>query len=91
MHSWRTALAEGAPNATSAMLSSDLREEWRAMSKDEQRAATEDHVKMLEDRRTAKTLAPHNAPLSAFQDVRATIASFEAKVSLTDIALILYS
>lgn len=58
------------------------------MSYDQQKAATEDHAKEIEDRREEKALSRKILPLSAFNDTRQTLESIEYEVCFCTVQLI---
>ncbi|OSC99714.1 hypothetical protein PYCCODRAFT_1372588 [Trametes coccinea BRFM310] len=70
-------LPEGAPRYTStdAMVLSQITETRRSMSDEEKTAATKDLVKDLDEAKEMKSLSVQNAPISAFHDARANLAS----------------
>jgi hypothetical protein len=61
-------------------LAQNLKERWRAMDREERVAVTKDAMKELDELREMKELAPHNAQISAFHDVRSNIAKVEQEV-----------
>ena len=50
------------------------------MSASEQKEATEDAIKELDERKEMRNLALHNVPIAAFHDTRATQQQLKTKV-----------
>lgn len=62
-------------------LASVISAQWKAMSPEEQLAATDDLINVLEDQREMKALSMRNVPIEAFRDADQTLVSIEHEVS----------
>jgi hypothetical protein len=65
----------------------EIRDIWKAMTKDEQVAATEVELQRIAGTKEMKQKAAHSVALNAFHDVRANIASVQNQVSCTYLQL----
>jgi hypothetical protein len=61
----------------------EIRDKWKAMTKDEQIAATEDELERIAGTKEMKQKAAHSVALNAFHDVRANLTSVQNQVSYT--------
>ena len=80
------ALPEGVPKKkiNDPVVLKQTREAWAAMSEEEKEAATKDKVGVMASERKAKGYGHHNTDVSAFHDVKTTIARVENEVSTLD-------
>ncbi|KAI0371592.1 hypothetical protein BV20DRAFT_941838 [Pilatotrama ljubarskyi] len=58
----------------------DIAEQWKAMSKEEQQAATDDTLKEMEEHRENHKKGTHTVPIQSFHDARATIANIQCEL-----------
>ncbi len=59
----------------------EIAEKWKAMSKREQVAATDDALAELQERRENHQRGTHVVPIQAFHDTKTTLASMQREVS----------
>ncbi|KAI0681683.1 hypothetical protein BC835DRAFT_1252066, partial [Cytidiella melzeri] len=74
------ALPLGVPRPKVNDLITDIRDVWKAMSKEEQAEATEDELVRLAEVKDMKKTAVHHVSLNAFHDARATLASVQGQM-----------
>ncbi|KAI0684851.1 hypothetical protein BC835DRAFT_1421896 [Cytidiella melzeri] len=67
-------------SAKGQRLDHDIRDVWKAMSKEEQAEATEDELVRLAEVKDMKKTAVHHVSLNAFHDARATLASVQGQM-----------
>ncbi|KAH9951710.1 hypothetical protein B0H21DRAFT_684804 [Amylocystis lapponica] len=58
----------------------EIREQWKSMTQQEKRDATEDAVEELKEHREMKSRGQHNVQMGAFSDARATLASMKTEL-----------
>ncbi|KAI0346615.1 hypothetical protein BDW22DRAFT_1318831, partial [Trametopsis cervina] len=71
------ALPSGVPRPKVHEVASEIRDQWKAMTKDEQAEATEEALVQIADTKEMKKTSTHSVPLNAFHDARATLASVQ--------------
>ncbi|KAI0688619.1 hypothetical protein BC835DRAFT_1418996 [Cytidiella melzeri] len=75
-----TSLPLGVPRPKVNNLITDIRDVWKAMSKEEQAEATEDELVRLAEVKDMKKTAVHHVSLNAFHDAQATLASVQGQM-----------